>query len=505
MRNLASRLNQLSAEKRMLLEQRLSANGVRAHRSIQRRMPGEAAPLSFSQMRLWYLEQLNPGTATYNAPYAFRGHGSIDLEAFRKAVNMVIERHTVLRTAIAISETGQPSPYLANKWDAVEVVRMNMNGSSGEEEAQRFIADSAQRPFDISSEVMLRAIVIVLQPEDFIVLFTAHHIAWDGVSKGIFYTELGSFYDAITNGEDPPVIPLAVEYADYALWQQRSFTGATRDEEVAFWNAQLAGASPYLDIPLDKPRPAIQRFHGAKTPLTLPSQMIGAAQALSHIEKTTLYTTLLAAYKIFLLAFTSQEDISVSTPFAGRDEPETQNLIGFFTNTVVLRTRVEATASFHEIVKRVRESVLGAQEHQRMPMDQLMEILHPPRDLSRMPLAQVNFRLQVGKPPALRLRGLKLTPMPLIDTFISKFDMALEIASVEGEVGYLEYNTDLFDQARMNRIPAAFEVLLGELVASPNSPVGQLAAFQAIGQLRPKRRRIEFSASNSGARNKPNA
>lgn len=497
MGDLSVRLSQLSPEARIIFESRLAA---RANRptvlGIPRRASGDAIRLSFSQRRIWYLEQLNPGTATYNAPYAFRGQGKIDLDAFCRAVNLVVERHIVLRTKIGVSQTGEPICQVVLKWNAVEVHRMTLSGELAEQEAVSLVEVSAQKCFNISCDPMLRVDVALISDVDFIILLTAHHIAWDGVSKGVVFRELGIIYDAIISGKESDLPPLRVEYADYALWQQRSFSGVKRDTEVAYWKRQLTGAPPYIDIPLDKPRPAVQRFHGAKIAFTLPDKLLKAAEAFGRAEKTTMYATLLAAFKVFLLAFTGQVDICIATPFAGRGEPETQDVVGFFTNTVILRTCLDAKCSFREILARVRNSVLDAQDHQSMPMDQLMEVLQPPRDLSRMPLAQVNFRLQGGKPPELKLRGLKLTQMSLIDTLISKFDMALEVGSAETEPGYVEYNTDLFTHERMSHIPGAYEALLEQLIASPDASVGQLAAFGVSGTLSPKRRRIALASCN---------
>lgn len=499
MSDLAARLGRLTPQERLLLEQRLAAR-ARPAQTIPRRDPGEEAPLSFSQRRLWYLEQLNPGTATYNAPYAFRGRGSLDLAALRQAAHKVVERHTVLRTTIGTSIAGEPFTRVATEWDPLTLLPISHLAEAGEEEGLRLIESVAQKPFDIAHDLLVRVVVATWDTDQFLILIAAHHIAWDGVSKGIFFRELGLIYDALVAGREPALPEPLIEYADFALWQQRSFTGAAREREVEFWKVSLAGAPGYLDLPLDKPRPAVQRFLGAKVPFELPATLLARSQALSRTERTTLYATMLAAFKVFLLALTGQGDLSVATPFAGRDEPETQAIIGFFTNTVVLRTKIDAALDFRTVLARVRDGLLSAQEHQQMPMDQLVEILQVPRDLTRMPLAQVNFRLQGGNAAALELSGTSLTPLPLIDTLISKFDMALEVASVAGEAGYLEYNTDLFAEARMKQIPAAFEALLEGLVGTPDLPVGKLAAFQSIGEVSPGRRRIGLNAGTSRTR-----
>ena len=499
MSNLAARLGRLTPQERLLLEQRLAAR-ARPVQTIPRRKPGEEAPLSFSQRRLWYLEQLNPGTATYNAPYAFRGRGNLDVAALRQAAHKVVERHTVLRTTISTSAAGEPFSRLATEWDPLLLLPAAHQGEAGEKEAMRLIESAAQQPFDIAHDVLVRIVVATWDTDEFLILIAAHHIAWDGVSKGIFFRELGLIYDALVAGREPGLPEPLIEYADFSLWQQRTFTGPAREREVAFWKDSLAGAPAYLDLPLDKPRPAVQRFQGAKIPFELPAALLARSQAFSRAERTTLYATLLAAFKVFLLAFASQGDLCVATPFAGRDEPETQEIIGFFTNTVVLRTKIDAALDFRTILARVRDGLLSAQEHQQMPMDQLVEILQAPRDLTRMPLAQVNFRLQGGKAATLQLTGTELMPLPLIDTLISKFDMALEVASVAGEAGYLEYNTDLFAEARMKQIPAAYQALLEDIVDEPGLPVGQLAAFQIIGELSPRRRRIGLNAATSRTR-----
>ena len=485
MGDLAARLSRLSPEERLLLERRLAAKQARGPVGIPRRKPGEVAPLSFSQKRLWYLEQLNPGTATYNAPYAFRGRGRLDVEALRRAANAVVERHSVLRTRIGTTEAGEATSTVAAAWDVVEVVK-----AGDEAAAMELLEQAAKKPFDIAKDLMVRVLVVGFGEEEFLLLVAAHHIAWDGVSKGIFFREMSALYDAMVSGGEAGLAEPKIEYADYALWQERAFAGTKREAEVAYWKQKLGGAAPYLDIPLDKPRPAVQRFQGAKIAFELPAELLEGARAFSRAERMSLYATFLAVFKVFLLAFAGQEDVSVATPFAGRDEPDTQEIIGFFTNTVVLRTQMEAAASFRVLAGRVKETLFGAQEHQMMPMDQLVEILQPPRDLNRMPLAQVNFRLQGGKPPAVELRGVELVSLPLIDTSISKFDMALECASVEGEAGYVEYNTDLFSEERMSKVPAAYEALLRAVIAEPEKPVGELAAFRAVGELSPKRRKL---------------
>jgi hypothetical protein len=495
MTDLGEGWDRLSPQKRALLERRLAGKVASRQSGIPRRLPDEPAPLSFSQRRLWFLEQLNPGTATYNVPFALRGRGRIDLDKFRAAINAVIGRHAVLRTAFVPDGSGEPRANVAPEWDAVKVVGIPASGDAGEAEALRLASEAAQKPFDLSHDLMLRATVFTFGSEDFIILFTTHHIAWDGISKSIFYRELARLYDAGLGNGDADLDPLPIHYADYALWQQRTFGGAVLEGEVAYWKAQLAGAPPYLDIPLDKPRPVVQRFQGSRLLFALAPETLQMAEAFRRTGETTLYTVFLAVFQVFLLAFTSQEDISISTPFACRDEPETWGMIGFFTNTVILRNRTAPNACFGDIVKQIWRTVLGAQEHHRMPMDLLAEVLHAPRDLGRMPLSQVNFRFQDGRPPELRLSGMDLIPLPLIDTLVSKFDLALQVAACEGEAGHLEYNTDLFDETRMARIPGAFEALVCELIANRGAPVENLAAFRAVREIRPKRRRIPLAGS----------
>jgi hypothetical protein len=499
MSDIAAQLSRLSPQQRRLLEQRLSARAASTHEGIRRRRPDEPPQLSFSQIRLWYLEQLNPGTVTYTVPCAFRGQGRLNREAFRAAVNLIVERHAVLRTTITTSVQGEPVCRVADHWDTVEFIALDQHGDT-EAAALQLVSSVAQRPFDIARDLMLRVLVVVIDADSFAVLVSAHHIAWDGASKAVFFDELALAYEALSRGEQPKFPTLAIDYADYALWQRRSYAGAMRDTEAAYWKAQLTSAAPYLNLPLDKSRPALQRFVGEKLFFEFSQQVIGAAQAFSRAERVTQYATLLAAFYILLLALTGQEDISVAAPFAGRDEPATQNLIGFFANTLVLRARVSASAGFAHILRSVNQCLLGAQAHHGMPMDQLVDILRPPRDPGRMPLVQVNFRLQTGKRPELRLSGLGIRPMPLIDTFVSRFDLALEVASAPGESGYLEYNTDLFDATRMGQIPAAYQSLLGELLAAPQTAVGSLNAFVAVAQIRSKRRRLVSAVGRSNAR-----
>jgi hypothetical protein len=314
---------------------------------------------------------------------------------------------------------------------------------------------------------------------EYVLLHVSHHISWDLRSKVIFYEELAPFYAAFAAGKSCELPELPIQYADFALWQRRYLQGQLLAKLEAYWKQQLSEAAPKLELPADHPRPAKQSLRGAKFAMTLSQDELDLANRRARQLGATLYMLLLATFKTFLFSYTNQEDISVGSPFAGRRK-ETDAIIGMFINTLVLRTRISADLSFDEVIQRVRETTLGAIAHQDLPFEKIVEAVRPARDLSRNALFQVNFRLQNSAPAKLELSGLATESLDLVDNDSAKFDLALELPSSPRCRGYFEYNTDLFEEARIARMAEHFHAVLGEVLEHPETKLKNLNAVRQM-------------------------
>jgi alpha-ketoglutarate-dependent taurine dioxygenase len=475
---LKQRIASLSPEQRALLEKRLMSKKAPAARDagIPRRRTNEPCPLSFCQQRLWFLDQLSPGSSTYNIPNNLvRLGGPLNVDALRQALTVIVARHEVLRTNFAVVK-GSPVQVIAEP-RPVELPLKDLRRLAGPQrqaELQRLLEVEARLPFDLARDVMLRPTLYRLADEEYVFQLMTHHIAWDPWSKGIVYRELAVLYEGYLLGRPARLPEPSIQYADFALWQRQWLSGEVYEQQVGYWKRQLAGAAHRLDLPIDQPRPPVQSFRGAKYLFALPTALADAAKALSRQEGVTVFMTFLAAFKMFLYCYTAQEDISVGSPIAGRNRVETEGVVGFFINTLVLRTDLSGDPTYRALLQRVREVTLGAYAHPDLPFEKLVEALRPPRDPSRNPLFQVNFRVQTAPSPPLRLAGLGVEPLQLIDTATSKFDLALELSALEGFGGYFEYNTDLFDEATIHRMRDELEKLLGTVLGQPDTRLKSL-------------------------------
>ena len=466
--DVGKKIEQLSPEKRALLQQRLqSAKSSDRQYLISRRTSADPRVLSFGQQQLWLVDQLSPGGSAYNVPYPVRIRGPLNVEALRRALNAVIGRHEVLRT-LFVNLKGQPFPAVAKKWSVelreIDLRRVAQDQRDGE--LKNLLKEDASRPFDLARDLKLRASLYRLDVEDYVLLHVSHHICWDLRSKGIFYDELGPLYGAFTSGKTCELPELPIQYTDYALWQRRYLQGDLLQKLENYWKQQLSGAAPRLELPADHPRPPVQGMRGAKYPMSLTQETLESAVQVGRKLGATLYLVLLAAFKAFLFSYTRQEDMSVGSPFAGRRK-ETDAIIGMFINTLVLRTKVSADLTFAELVRRVRETTVGAIAHQDLPFEKIVEALRPPRDLSRNTLFQVNFRLQNSAPATLELPGIVTQSMETVDNASAKFDLALELPSSPKTCGYLEYNVELFDSFTVSQMAEDFYSLLAVLLANP--------------------------------------
>ena len=483
---LSQRIGSLSPQQRALLKERLAAKTPReaAEPAIRRRTATDPRPLSYNQQRLWFLDQLTPATSTYNVPFFCRIKGELSAETLRRAVEEIVARHEVLRT-IFVPVKGRPLPVVPQRWE-VPFRQEDLRGQPDrEQQAQRLLHQEAARPFDLGRDVMLRVLLIRLDERECLFLHTSHHIAWEYWSTSIWYQELSESYGALIEGRRPSLPELPVQYADYALWQRRWLRGPVLQRLEDYWKRQLAGAPAGLALPLDKPRPAVHTTRGAKIPVNLPSDLLQAAKDLSLQSGVTPFMTLLAAFNIFLFGHTGQHDLCIGSPVASRPRVETKGLIGFFANTVVLRTRIANDLTLRDVMKRVRDVTLGAIANQALPFDKLVEAVAPARDLSRMPLFQVNFRLLKTPPLPLTLPGLAVDPPEFIDSGTSKFDLALELVASPSERGYgstgfWEYCSDLFEEQTVWEMAADYERILRGVLQQPDLRLDAVAAVRDV-------------------------
>jgi amino acid adenylation domain-containing protein len=438
-------------------------------------------PLSFAQQALWFIDQLLPGTSSYSIPIAVSVLGDLDLAALERALTEIVRRHEALRTVFPLVE-GEPAQQIQGP-ESFHITHLDL-GSLAEErrnaEVERLTASEARRPFDLARGPLIRATLVRLGDKERLLLVTMHHIVSDGWSLGVFSSELATLYDALAAGQPSPLPNLPIQYADYAAWQRRWLQGKVLEEQGSYWKRQLLSAPPKLEIPADYARPPVQTLRGTRHFFDLPSTLAEAARALSRKEGTTLFMTLLAAFKTLLHSYTDQEDLVVGSPFANRTRIETQGLIGAFVNTVVLRTSLSGDPTFRHLLGRVREVVLAASAHQELPFEKVVEQVRPPRDPSRNPLFQVNFRVLTAPPLQLTLRGLTLNSR-IIDCTNSKFDLALELWALPDSFrGFFEYSTDLFEKDTIARMVGVLERLLGEVLTQPDIRLNDLNIVKEI-------------------------
>ncbi|MDB4970228.1 MAG: amino acid adenylation domain protein, partial [Myxococcales bacterium] len=433
-----------------------------------------ALPLSFAQQRLWFLDQIEPGSATYNLPTALRMRGPLDVEALRQAVEAIVARHESLRTTFA-TEDGQPVQKIhpPGAWPFVSLDLSAL--AAGEREAQLLVEvrKEAVRPFDLDAGPLLRTTLVRLADEDHVLLATIHHVVSDGWSLGVLVRETAALYAAYAEGKSLRLPELPAQYADFAIWQRGWLAGEVLDTQLAYWRERLQGV-PTLDLPVDHARPATPSHRGALEPFTLPAALTAKLRRLARERGVTLYMTLLAAFEVLLHRYTGQEDFAVGTPIANRTEREIEELIGFFVNTLVMRADLSANPSFVELLARVRREALGAYAHQAVPFERLVDEVGVERDGSRNPLFQVMFVMQNAPVEQMTLAGLTLESLA-VDTGTAKFDLTLLMGEGPGGlVGSFEYATDLFDAPTMARLASHFVKLLGEIVEQPELRVGEL-------------------------------
>ncbi len=455
-------------EKRRLLAQLLQQKAARPSHF----------PLSFAQQRLWFLNQFDPGTSLYNMPMAFRLRGPLDAAALERALGEIVRRHEVLRTTFSTVE-GEPVQVVAppGPWTLpVEEV--------DEAEVRRRLHAEAARPFDLEAGPLFRGTLLRCGPGEHVILLCMHHVVSDGLSMEVLCRELAALYDAFGRGERSPLPELPIQYADFAVWQRERLRGPVLERQLAYWKEKLAGAPAVLELPVDRPRPASQSFRGATVPFALEAGPTQKLHRLARREGATLFMVLLTAFKLFLSRYARQEDVVVGTPMAGRTRRETEGLIGLFMNTLALRTDLSGDPVFPELLRRVRETLLGAHDHQELPFEKLVGELSVERSLSHAPVFQAMLSTQ-GLPRAFDLGGVRAEPL-IDDAGTSKFDFTLVLVEEGGGLtGFLEYATDLFDRSTAERMLRHFVALAEAVGDGPDRRVSDLPLLSA-----PERRRL---------------
>ncbi len=518
---LEKRLASLPPEKRRLLELRLRKEGIAPARPagpppIPRRDPSSAGPfpLTFGQQRLWFIEQLNPGTAAYNVPFAGRLRGTLDPHLLERGLREVVRRHEVLRTRFLLRD-GQPVQVI----DPEPFVRLPLIDLTAlprdprEAEAARLILAEPQAPFDLERGPVLRMSLVRVSggdegvgprphvgtlrsqlpgrlgggaggpAEEHVLLVTMPHLVTDAWSMGILFRELPAVYEAFRRGEAPRLPELPVQVADYALWQRGWLQGEVLEEQLRFWREYLRDAPPVLALPTDRPRPPVQTFDGKRLPMALPPEVLRVLRPFNERRGVTSFMTLLAILDVLLQRWSGLDDIVVGSPVVTRQPTETHPLIGFFINTAVLRTRMDGDPAFEELLLRVRDSTLASLAHQDLPFERLTDVVEVPRDSPYPPLVQVSYVLQNVHIPQPEFEGIRLVDSWQTDTGMARLDLAVGVFEEEGEgtipQGGFDYNTDLFDEATILRLRGHFLALAAGALAEPGRRISELPMLSA--------------------------
>jgi amino acid adenylation domain-containing protein len=451
----------------------------------------DAFPLSFSQRRLWFLDQLEPGSAFYNFPLAVPFNVAVNTSVLERAINEIVKRHEALRTTFTAVD-GEPMqvvlPSLALPLTVIDLRHLGPDVQDAE--MIRLGAEMAQRPFDLAGGPLLRTALLRRDQDHHVFLLVMHHIISDGWSLGIFWRELIAVYNSFYIGRPSPLPDLPIQYADFAVWQRERLQGEKLAELTSYWKQQLSGISP-LQLPADRPRPPVLSYRGAFQELVFPGAMTRALRALSQHEGTTLFMTLFAAFAVLLHRYTGQDDIVVGSYVAGRDRAELEDLIGFFINTLVLRADLSEDPSFRTLLGRVREMALNAYAHQELPFEKLVEELQPERDLGRNPLFQVSFQLFSTQTDRGSPKAADAAPPIEIKRGMAIFDIAVNIWDGPDQLsGHVEYSTDLFDPATMARFVGHFRTLLKSILAAPDA---RLSTLQILTESEQRQLLVEWN------------
>ncbi|HEX8275251.1 MAG TPA: condensation domain-containing protein [Longimicrobiaceae bacterium] len=495
-------LETLSPERRALLQKRLAERtgarrATRAVADVPPRRGDGPVPLSFAQQRLWSIQRLDPRSPAYNMPAGLRLRGPLDVRALRRALDEIVRRHEALRTVFAAPPGGEavqtvrpPAPV---PLPAVDLSALRPEGR--ERELSRHARGESLHPFDLERGPLLRSALLRLAPTDHAVLFTLHHIVGDGWSMGVLTREVSALYAAFAAGLPSPLPELPVQYPDYAAWQREHVSGRRLEEQLETWKRRLAGAPPLLELPTDRPRPAVEQSAGARLTFCLSPELSAATCALARREGATPFMVLLAALQLVLGRWAGQDDVVVGSPFAGRPRVELEGLIGLFVNTLPLRADLSGDPSARGLLARVRATVLEAQSSQDFPFERLLGEVQPERAPAHSPVFQVLVALQSVDSGGVRLgAALEVEPLPVAFT-TARFDLSWAMEErPEGIRGAVTYRSGLWDEATVARMVDDLRTVLAAMAAHPDAPVSRIELPTGGGPPRatcPEGRRVE--------------
>lgn len=460
-------------------------------RQLQKRPADQPRALSFASESLWCLERLTPNSPVYNVPFLCRLRGRLDRQAFGKALNALVDRQAVLRT-IFLAWKGSPVPYVMKKRpiDLKTVDLRHLPDCEREAEARRLARQEAARPFNLSRDSMFRPFLYQLADEEHLFLFVTHHIVFELGSLAVLYRDMDCFYNAFVLGQTPRPPEMAFDESDFALWQRQTLVGERLEALRKYWKERLADA-PLVELPLDFPRPRVHTHRGVRRFFTFSPELASASTAFLLKSGSTPFRGLLAAFYVLLNCYSGLTDICVGSPFASRCAG-IENTIGFFANTLVLRTDLSGDPTFGQLVKRVDRIVLRAIANADLGFEKIVEAVQPPRDPSRIPLVPVGFRGRTQPYASLRLEDVECGIPEFIDNGTAKFDLALELEASTGQACFLEYCSDLFKDETIIQMEQDFHNVLRGLVADPDTPLSKIAAVTEVRQRIERREATEL-------------
>lgn len=449
--------------------------GSKLSARIEKAERDDTSPVSFAQQRLWFIDQLDPGSPAYNIINTSRLQGKLNVNALEQAVSEILRRHETLRTKFATKD-GMPVQIVAapQRFDMPLIDLTTLSEDEREEKARLLAEADSLKRFDLSTGPLVSIALIKLNDKDHVLLFTMHHIIGDAWSSAVLVREIAQFYREFCEGKSSSLAELPVQYADFAVWQRQSLQGETLDTHLNYWRQQLSGTIPTVELPTDFPRPDSMTYSGAVESVVVEKPILDALKKLSLTEGATLFMTLLAGFNVLLYRYTGQEDIIVGTDVANRNSSEVEDIVGFFINQLVLRTNLSGNPTFKELIGRVREVSLNAYAHQDLPFEKLVEELKPERNLSRTPLFQMKILLQNVPQGIYDLPGLTLVPFGS-GAVAAPFDLVVTmVESPEGMVWDVIYSTELFQPSTIKRLMDHFKSLLANITANPNQRLSEL-------------------------------
>jgi acyl carrier protein len=442
---------------------------------ITRGLRNDDLPLSFAQQRLWFVDQLESGSAFYNIPAAVRLDGPLNTEALEQSLNEIVRRHESLRTTF--SDSGGPPVQIIAPSLNLALPVFDLRDLSEDERASKtreLITEEFWRPFDLTRGPLMRASLLRVNEQEHILAVCMHHIVSDGWSIGVFIDEMARLYGAYSEGKASPLPELTIQYGDYALWQRQWLKGEVLETEIGYWKKQLEGAPAAIDLKTDRVRPEVQTYEGRSESIEIGEEAVSRLKEVGGQQSATMYMVMAAAMEALMYRYSGQEDIVIGTPVANRVRQETEPLIGCFINVLVLRARLSNNPTYSEVLRQAREVTLDALTHQDLPFEKLVEALQVERDPSRSPLFQVMFSLQNATSPVIELPGLTLTPLDE-ENKAAHFDLNMAVQE-EGQAmsATLTYNTDLFNAETVTQMLSDYKLILEEVSLNPEVTLNEL-------------------------------